>query len=147
MQLRRPWDTLAGCVWLPRFIDKARLHLAGTLAPDFAAVFGHPLATDGAFFVHFGLAGEDIIAAVRVAGDDDDAVAAWFTAQPGCTPERIAAWNLLAFELGKPGRPMERSFRFARRKYYDGLTSDPRVDSVFAGIAWDEGYLDEMPQP
>ncbi len=34
--------------------------------------------------------------------------------------------------------------RYARR-YYGGEAADPRVVSVFTGIAWDEGYLDDWP--
>ena len=33
--LRRPHQALAGCIWLPRFIDKCRLHFAVTLPPDY----------------------------------------------------------------------------------------------------------------
>ena len=40
---------------------------------------------------------------------------------------------------------MARAFSWARRKYYGGANADPGVVSVFSGIAWDEGYLDEMP--
>ena len=74
MNLRRPWDKLADCMWLARFVDKARLHLAGALNEDFEPYFGHALATDGAFLKHFGLTLEDCVAAVRIHGSDDDAV-------------------------------------------------------------------------
>ena len=147
MHLRRPWDQLAGCIWLARFVDKTRLLLADALDPEFAKVFGHPLATDGAFLKHFELDLEAAKSAVREAGEDDAAVGAWFLSQPGVTAERINAWNELGFELGKPGQPMERSFRFARRAYYSGAgATEAEVDSVFSGIAWDEGYLAEMPR-
>ena len=52
-KLRRPADKLADCIWLARFVDKTRLHLAGTLHPDFVFPYAHPVATDGAFFRHF----------------------------------------------------------------------------------------------
>lgn len=145
MNLRRPWDKLADCMWLARFVDKTRLHLAGALNEDFEPYFGHPLATDGAFLKHFGLTVDECVAAVRIHDSDDDATATWFLAQPSVTPDLIAKWNAAAFDLGRPGHAMERSFRWARRKYYATAGADHTVDSVFSGIAWDEGYLDEMP--
>jgi hypothetical protein len=143
MKLRRPADQLAGCMWLPRFIDKTRHHLAGTLDPDFVRPFCHPLATDGAFFGHFGLTKEEILAAVRDSAGDDAVVAAWFTHRPQSTPERIAAWNELAPNLGKEGFPVRRGFLWALHHYYGHATPDPRVVSVFTAIAYDEGFLDE----
>ncbi len=143
--LRRPWDQLAGCMWLPRFVDKARLHLAGELPADFQKPFCHPLGTDGAFFNHFDLDREEIIGVVRDSAGDDDAVARWFTARPPGTPASIAAWNELAPRLGLPGTVMERSFRWALRHFYGNESADPRVRTVFTGLAWDEGCLDEIP--
>lgn len=143
--LRRPWDrSVADCMWLARFVDKARLHVAGELTDEFEPFFGHRLATDGAFFDHFGFRCEDAVSAVRADGSDA-AMARWFLSLPGVTPESITTWNDLAPQLGQPGQVMERAFSFARRKYYGGKTADPRVVSVFTGIAWDEGYLDEYP--
>ena len=145
MTLRRPWDKLADCMWLARFVDKARLPLTASLTPDFAPYFGHALATDGAFLKHFGLKLDDCVVAMRIHGTSDDDFAAWFLAQPGVTTDTIASWNAGAFDLGKPGQPMARSFSWARRKYYTDAGADDRVDSVFSGIAWDEGYIDAMP--
>jgi hypothetical protein len=142
MRLRRPTDTLAGCVWLPRFVDKTRHYLAGTLAEDYVRPFCHPLATDGVFLTHFGLTKDDIVAAIRDSAGDDAAVARWFLAQPAHTAEKIAAWNQLAPNIGKDGYPMRRGFLWALRHYYNGIPPDPRVDSVFTAIAYDEGFLD-----
>jgi len=131
-------------MWLARFVDKARLHARGELAAEFEPFFGHRLATDGAFFKHFDFNCDDAMAAVRE-DDSDPAMARWFLALPNVTVDRITAWNSLGPQLGKPGQIMERAFGFARRRYYGGQTADPRVVSVFTGIAWDEGYLDEYP--
>lgn len=144
--LRRPTATLADCVWLPRFIDKTRHHLAGTLEPDFVRPYCHPLATDGAFLSHFGLAKDEIVEVIRLSGGDDAPVAAWFLGRPGVTPVTIQAWNTLAPQLGKPGFPVHRGFQFLLKSYYGGQPPDPRVDSAFTAIAFDEGYLTpEMP--
>src|SRR5438045_1594941 len=36
---RSPKETMSGWVYLPRFVDKIRLHLAGKLHPDYANNF------------------------------------------------------------------------------------------------------------
>ncbi|MCC5024007.1 MAG: DUF5069 domain-containing protein [Candidatus Synoicihabitans palmerolidicus] len=132
-------------MWLPRFVDKTRLHLVHGLPKDVATFFEHQLATDGVFLNFFDLNLDDIVESVRAAGpQSDDTVATWFRAQPGATPPRIAAWNTQAFDLGKPGQPMHRSFNWACRRFYNSARN-PRINSVFSGIAWDEGYLDELP--
>ena len=143
-KLRRPADRLADCVWLARFVDKTRLHLAGALHPDYVFPYGHPLATDGAFFQHFGLVKEEIIEAIRQSNGNDDAVVAWFRRQPGCTDARIRAWNEIAPHLGQPGRPVHRGYQFMLKTYFGGQIPDPRVTSVFTAIAYDEGFLDEV---
>ncbi len=143
MKLRRPTDTLAGCMWLPRFVDKVRHHHAGTLDAEFARPFCNPLATDGEFFRHFVLTKDEIVTVVIGSAGDDQIVAAWFAARPASSPDRIAAWNTLAPELGKPGQPLRRAFEWARRHYYGDLP-DPRVVSIFTAIAFDEGFIDEI---
>lgn len=144
--LRRPWDDcIAGCMWLARLTDKTRLHLEGKLNADFEPFFGHKLATDGEFSRFFEIELKDLIAIVRDSPASDQAVAEWFTSQPSVTGERITEWNSGAFDLGKPDHPMGRAFSWAKRKYYGGANADPAVISVFSGIAWDEGHLDEMP--
>ena len=145
-KLRRPWNQdVAECMWLARLTDKVRLHLTGALNADFEPFFGHKLATDGAFINFFEIQLDDLIRVVQSEPTCDRAVSTWFSEQPGVTSDRIKAWNDRAFDLGKEGKPMARAFSWARRKYYGGTNADPGVVSVFSGIAWDEGYLDEMP--
>jgi len=131
-------------MWLARLSDKIRLHLQGNLADDFAPFLGHRLATDGTFLKFFGLELDPLLDAARNEYSDT-AITDWFARQPGVSSDRIVAWNELAPKLGQPGEPMERAFNYARRKYYGGDNADPGVASVFTGIAWDEGYLDETP--
>ncbi|MBL9207007.1 MAG: DUF5069 domain-containing protein [Opitutaceae bacterium] len=147
MNLRRPTDSLAGCVWLPRLVDKARHAQAGTLHSDFVTPFCHPLATDGAFLSHFELSREEFLDAMVTAGGSDEAVARWFAARPQSSTERIAAWNELAPHIGKPGYPMHRGFQWMLKRLYGGTPPDPRVTSAFTAIAFDEGYLDELAPP
>ena len=144
MKLRRPADKLAGCVWLPRFIDKARHHSAGTLEAEYIRPFCHPLATDGVFFAHFQLDKDEITGVVAGSKGDDTIIAQWFEGRPQYTPERVAAWNELAPNIGKEGYPVRSGFLWVLRHYYDGKAPDPRVDSAFTAIAYDEGFLDEL---
>ncbi len=138
----RPTDQLAGCMWLARLTDKIRLKLAGNLAEDFQLPFCHPRATDGLFFAHFGLTKEEIIPAVEASAGDDAKVVEWFLARSADMPEKIAAWNRIAPQMGRPGFPGEGIFAFAKRRVYKG-PPDPRIDSIFLAIAADEGYLED----
>jgi hypothetical protein len=144
MKLRRPTHKLAGCVWLPRFVDKVRHHLAGTLEPDFVRPFCHPLATDGAFLSHFAFEKDEIIQVVRASNSEDAPVERWFLSYPQYSADRVAAWNQLAPNIGKEGFPMRRGFLWVMQQYYGGIPPDPRVDSAFTAIAFDEGYLDDV---
>lgn len=143
--LRRPLDTLAGCVWLPRFIDKARLNFAGALPADYQRAFCSPLGIDGLFLAHFSLDREQTLAAIR-REPSDAAVGQWFVAGLAEPPRMIQAWNELAPNIGKPGYPGHRTFCWGLKHIYGGCT-DPRVDSGFNAIAWDEGFLDELAAP
>jgi hypothetical protein len=69
--LRHPHDQLADCVWLPRFVHKARQHLADPLPADTRRAFGHALATDGAFLAHFRLTLPAALAAIAEHPSDE----------------------------------------------------------------------------
>ncbi len=45
--------------------------------------------------------------------------------------------------IGRPGYPAHRTFQWGLKNLYGGC-ADPRVDSGFTAIAWDEGFLDEV---
>lgn len=141
--LRRPQEALAGCIWLPRVIDKCRLHFSGILPPDYEIAFCNPHGIDGIFLAHFGITSADMQTAIRTASTDAE-VARWFCTQPGVRPETIQSWNDLAPNIGKPGQPGERGLEWARRHFLAACT-DPRVISGFTAIAWDEGFLDAAP--
>ena len=145
MNLRRPTDVLAGCVWFPRLVDKARHHLAGSLAPDFVRPFCHPLATDGVFLDHFCIGKNEFLGVVACSNGSDEFVAEWFGSLPSHTPEKVNAWNELAPNIGKEGFPVRRGFLWVLKEYYGGGAPDPRVDSAFTAIAYDEGFIDEAP--
>lgn len=138
--LRSPFETLAGACYLPRFIDKARLSLVGSLPREYRAVFGNRRGVDGQFLAHFGVTKDEFLAAVQQ-GVDDAAMASWFASEA----QRVASigeWNELAPTLGRAGTAMEASFAKARLLYSDIDFGDD-VDTVFEAICRDE----KLPYP
>jgi hypothetical protein len=102
MELPPPKSQLAGCMWLPRIIGKARLIATGRLPPDYEARFGHPSGVDGQFLSFFRLSREDV---VRAAAWPDEEISHWFTSREAGRTEKIQEWNQLALNLGRPGFP------------------------------------------
>src|SRR3989441_8986396 len=60
---RSPRETMAGWSYLPRFVDKVRLHLAGKLSSDYQPNFCKGF--DGAWLEAAGVNAEDFIAVVK----------------------------------------------------------------------------------
>jgi hypothetical protein len=69
---RSPFDELGGFPWLPRMLDKARAHFAGTRG-EYSA---YPCAGDKNFLDFFGLDADALGALVRD-GESDEAIAVW----------------------------------------------------------------------
>jgi hypothetical protein len=82
---RGPREKLGGMIWLPRVIDKARAHLAGTLG-EFS--YGCPM--DQHFFGFVGTTTEAFLEGVR-SSPDDTAVLAWL--KRTCAPRSESAVN------------------------------------------------------
>jgi hypothetical protein len=137
MQLRTPSDQLAGVCWLPRFIDKVRKFLDGTLPPEYALRLGESRAMDGVFLRHFGLTKQQVLEAVRASAGNDGSVLEWFRAQPGVTADRINKWNQLAPNIGRPGHLGHELFRQLVTEVYPGAPYTG-VESVFEVIEADE---------
>ena len=137
LSLPLPRDhALAGCVWLARFLAKARLLLADQLPPDYVERFGHPDGVDGHFFRFFGVTHEQMMDALRRCPGEAQ-FAAWFLALPGIDQARVAAWNAFAETLGQPGRPMAERLQETLPKLAGRFdTSD--VHSIFDLITADE---------
>ena len=136
MQLPRPQDQLAGCVWLPRFAEKARRFLAQQLPLTYRVAFGSRLGIDGAFLRHFNLTLPQFLAAVRKSGGNA-ALAQWFQLRPGVTPERIAEWNRRATLLGAKGQPGYLTRHLIKWVFYPKSVIAP-VNSLFEAIEQDE---------
>lgn len=94
--------------------------------------------------LHYSLPAGWFLHAVGEAKGCDKTVAEWFEGRPQFTPDKVAAWNELAPNIGKEGFPVRRGFLWVLKTYYGGSPPDPRVDSAFTAIAYDEGFLDEV---
>ena len=136
MHFPRPQDQLAGCVWLPRFAEKARRFLAQQLPFIYRLAFGSRLGIDGAFLRHFGLTVEQFLAAVRQSADNE-ALAQWFLSLPAASAERIAEWNRRAASLGAKGHPGYFTRHLIKWVFYPKSVVTP-VDSLFEAIEQDE---------
>ncbi len=109
---------------------------AGRLPWSYRMALGSGLGIDGAFLRHFHLTRRDFLSAVAQA-PDDAALAAWFAALPGASPERIAQWNRRAPTLGAKGQPGHRTFHLIKWVLYPKAVSTP-VGSLFEAINQDE---------
>lgn len=134
--LHRSHDQLAGCVWLPRFADKARLFLAGQLPLTYRMAFGSRLGIDGMFLRHFRLTVGQFLAAVR-RSSHNEALAVWFLSLPAATPERIVEWNRRATLLGVKGHPGYFTRHLVKWVFYPKSVLTP-VNSLFEAIEQDE---------
>ena len=132
MKLPRPQETLAGCVWLPRILAKARYLQSGHLPPDYVANFCHPKAVDGLFLAHFGLSREDIILAASLT---NERAAEWFLGRN--SSESIERWNQTALNLGRPGYPMAERFPVALATTYQNVAGRG-LTTVFEVLEADE---------
>jgi len=132
MNLPLPRAELAGCIWLPRILAKARLLQAGTLPPDYAARFCHPGGVDGAFLAHFGFTREDILAAAAL---PDAQIESWLLARTN--PDRITAWNHVAVNLGRPGFPLDGRLPVALATTYKNVDPQGKT-TVFEVLETDE---------
>lgn len=134
MTLPSPEAALAGCVFLPRIIAKARALEAGVLPPEYAQRFGAPDSVDGLFLGFFGLRAEQIVAAAK---RSDASVEQWFGSVPDATAQRIQQWNHTALNLGRPGFPMADRLPVALRTKYRHLAGR-EIETIFEMLKADE---------
>lgn len=88
---RSPRETMAGWHYLPRYIDKIRLHLAGKLHPDYHENLGKGF--DGSWLKAAGLTHEQFAAVVKNTVTDGE-VYDWVRLNVKRTPaEKEAHWQ------------------------------------------------------
>lgn len=134
MKLPSPRAQWAGCIWLPRIIAKARLAKHDALEPEYAARFCHPTGVDGQFIGFFRLTKEELLA---VCDSSDADIASWFRSLEAASEARIAEWNHIAVNLGRPGFPLAERLPIGLATTYKHL-SGRKLETVFEVLEADE---------
>jgi hypothetical protein len=137
--LRSPRETLGGYVFLPRLIDKVRLHAQGKLPPEYIGNLLKPgLTLDGRLLTFTGLDAEELRRAILVAKTDEE-VLTWVErhAKPHTEAEK-RKW-IAEIEAYRPNAESAQR----RREVYKKVASviDPATLSVFDLIDMDEGRV------
>jgi hypothetical protein len=107
---------MAGWVYLPRFVDKIRLHLAGKLHPDYQENFTKGF--DGSWLKAAGVTAEQMIDVVKNSTTDGE-VADWVAKNVKKTDAEKAAYRDFILKRGTEGG--EIGERLKMRKKEAGL--------------------------
>ena len=137
MNIRSPYDQLAGCTWLARIVDKIRRDQEGTLGTEYQEYLCNPAATDGLFLYFFDLDADELVDNVCKHSTDED-LEIWFLGLHGVTPETISQWNDFAVSFGSNGPRSRLKFEEVLDTIYSGC-DDPEVHTFYDLIDWDEG--------
>ena len=137
MDIRSPYDQLAGCTWLARIVDKIRQDQEGTLGEAYQEYLCNPSATDGLFMYFFGIDSDELVDNV-CEGLTDEELERWFLRLEEATPEMISMWNDFGVTLGTKGPHARLKFEEALQNIYSGC-DDPAVQTFYDVIDWDEG--------
>lgn len=111
-------ETMAGWAYLPRFVDKVRLHLAGKLHPDYQENFAYK-GFDSKWLAAAGLTAEQFIAVVQGTVTDGQ-VCDWVTKQVKRSAEEKAAFNQAVLNYGRENDAAVKA-RLQMRKEQSGL--------------------------
>lgn len=134
---RSPRETMSGWMYLPRFVDKIRLHLAGKLAADYQANFGK--GYDALWLERAGVKFEDFVEVVQRSITDGE-VADWVRKNVKKTEadRRAHAERLLT-----PPSPEDTAAqaRLKMRKEQAGLADRPEIQTFIDVIDADEGRI------
>jgi hypothetical protein len=114
---RSPRETMCGWVYLPRFVDKIRLHLSGKLHSDYQENFTKGF--DGIWLKHAGISPEQFIEAVKNSITDGQ-VADWVSKNVKKTDAEKAAFREFVLNRGTEGG--EVTARLTMRKEQSGLS-------------------------
>lgn len=113
---RSPRETMSGWVYLPRFVDKIRLHLAGKLHPDYQENFTKGF--DGSWLKAAGVNADEFIAVVKDSVTDGQ-VADWVSKHVKKSDAEKAAFREFILNRGTEGG--EITERLNMRKQQAGL--------------------------
>jgi len=130
---RSPRETMAGWVYLPRFIDKIRLHLAGKLHPDYQENFTKGF--DGAWLKAADVSAEQFIDVVKNSVTDGE-VYDWVRQNARKTDAEQHAFNEFILNRGKDGDEVKA--RLKMRKEQGGLAHRDDIQTFVDFIDADE---------
>lgn len=111
-------EVMAGWAYLPRFVDKIRLHLAGKLPADYQENFAHK-GFDAKWLLAAGLTAEQFIAVVKDTVTDGQ-VCDWVAKNVRKSAEEKAAFNTAVLNYGRDGDAAVKA-RLQMRKEQSGL--------------------------
>lgn len=134
---RSPHEVMAGWVFLPRYVDKIRLHLAGRLAPEYAAQLGRN--SDGLWLRAAGVTHEEMVEVVRGTITDGE-VCDWVRVNIKRTPEEKEAFRRELMEFPDPENPRAVAL-FEDRKAAYGLAHRDDVRKRPDLLDADEGRM------
>jgi len=135
---RSPREIMAGWVYLPRLVDKIRLHLAGKLHPDYQANF---LAKgfDKLWFDRSGVNPDALVAVVKASVTDGE-VCDWVARNAKGTEADKAAHRDQLFATGSENDPAIRE-RLKTRKAQAGFAHRDDIQTFVDFIDADEKRL------
>lgn len=128
---------MAGWAYLPRFVDKIRLHLAGRLAPDYQDNFTKGF--DGKWLKAAGLEVEEFIAVVKNSATDGE-VCDWVRQNVKASEADQAAFREHLLFHGRENDEALRA-RLKMRKEQSGLAQRDDIQTFVDYIDADEGRL------
>ncbi|MDB6054369.1 MAG: hypothetical protein JWN25_1892 [Verrucomicrobiales bacterium] len=134
---RSPREVMSGWVYLPRFVDKIRLHLAGKLHPDYQENFTKGF--DSSWLKAAGISGEEMIQVVKNTIIDGE-VADWVNKNIKRTVEEKKAHAEAVLNYGNNGDEALKA-RLQKRKEQAGLGDRPGIDTFVDFIDADEKRL------
>jgi len=134
---RSPREVMAGWAYLPRFVDKIRLHLAGKLHADYQENFTKGF--DGAWLKAAGLTADAFIAVVKNSVTDGE-VCDWVAKNVKATAADKAAFGEHVLNYGRGDDPALKA-RLKMRKEQSGLAHRDDIQCFTDYIDADEKRL------
>ncbi len=110
---RSPREAMSGWLYLPRFVDKIRLHLAGKLHTDYQENFTKGF--DGAWLKAAGVSAEQMIEVVKHSVCDGQ-VADWVAANIKKSETERAAFNEFVSKRGTEGGEVTERLNMRKRE-------------------------------
>ncbi len=130
---RSPRETMSGWMYLPRFVDKIRLHLAGKLAADYQENFTK--GYDGAWLKIAGLTAEQFIEVVKNTITDGE-VADWVARNVKRSDAEKAAFRESVLSYGQGDEKLQARLQW--RKEQSGLAHRNDIQNFVDYIDADE---------